>query len=105
MKITKEQHKALDLLDREGKIVRYDGGFWSFPGVELKSGYGGLVCPVEHVGTNTIKALIKKEIIKPSRMGKSKHGEYPIECVRAKPNYKKIDGYYGKISDDLPMAR
>ena len=94
-KITPQQQKCIDLINEAGCIVRYKGGFWSIP--EEPGKYESLgdktktYVPVRYVGTNTIKALLRKRIIYASIYKKSRphhgsgytilnRGEYPVEC-------------------------
>lgn len=91
IKLTPEQKRAMDFIEKYGAIVRYEGGFWAKPNDE-KFGFipkeiGGRMkedCyyPLDYVGTNTIKALLKKGVIKVSKEREGKYGKFPVECVK-----------------------
>lgn len=90
VKLTTEQKRAMEFIDKYGAIERYEGGFWSKPQAELdrlipKTMSGRMEkdfhYPGDHVGTNTIKALLKKGLLKVSKEKEGKYGKFPIECV------------------------
>jgi hypothetical protein len=92
-KITPEQQRALDIIQQHGSICRYEGGFWAKPndeiaGVFKKELSGRLDCdfhyPENHVGTNTIKALLKKGLIEVSEEKISRGVKFAVRCSPTK---------------------
>jgi hypothetical protein len=84
VKLTSEQEKAMQMLKECEKIIRYDGGFWSTPDAEMEPAYSenGSYFPTNNVGTVTIKALLRKNIIKVTKESPGNLGNnYPIECT------------------------
>jgi len=57
-----------------GKLIRYDGGFWSCEGVELKPLYNGGRymgdAPVWHCDVRTLRALQKRGLVKLDEVAK-----------------------------------
>jgi hypothetical protein len=43
-----------------GRLVRWPGGFWTYPGVALAEGGSSDRVPTWHVSTNTIKGLLRR---------------------------------------------
>lgn len=86
--LSEEMKRCVDMILVHGKLIRYKGGFWAKEDAELSPLYNGgrIDCyyPKDHIGTNTIKALLKRGVLKPVKMAESKYGEYPVECALAK---------------------
>lgn len=82
MKLSKTQEFCLQLLDRQGEIIRYQGGFWSEPNAELDKGYDNFSFPKDNVSTKTIKALENRGVIVATEWRKSRNGEYPTAYKR-----------------------
>lgn len=77
MQLSKEMQKCIDIIRINGIIRRFEGGFWANENESLKPLLNGGVnigsYPINHVGTNTIKSLYKRGIIKPIEFKKSKY--------------------------------
>lgn len=88
MKLTPSQQEVLESLKRHGTLLKYSGGFWSAPGVELKRLGGGgpegdSMIPVWSFGTNTIKAMLRKGTIVATDHKTWEGKEYPVEVKLA----------------------
>lgn len=75
-KLTAEMKKCLDALKEHGKLVRYRGGFWSTVNAELD--------PIEkwpkwYIGTKTIDALIRRNLIAGTGQKESGYGPFFVE--------------------------
>ena len=63
--------------DAGGKIERWPGGFWTTPGMTQNlRGY-----PEWSVTTHTIKALVRKGVIKESKLQPVRIGNFVVEHV------------------------
>jgi len=69
--------KMLEVLEKlrfTGEFIRYDGGFWSWAGVELKPLYNGGRymgdAPVWHCDVKTLRALQKRGLVKLDEVAK-----------------------------------
>lgn len=86
--LSEEMKRCVDMVLAHGKLIRYKGGFWAEENAELSPLINGgrIECyyPKDYIGTNTIKALIKRGVLEPTKMGESKYGKYPVECALAK---------------------
>jgi hypothetical protein len=72
--LTEEQKRALRICRAHGSIDRYDGGFWAAPNAELIKGV-----PKDYIGTNTLKALLKRNIIKVTKEAVSARGKFAVQ--------------------------
>ena len=71
--ISSTQRRALQLLDRDGMLVRRTGGFWTTPSMpETRPGV-----PDDYVGTETVKALANKGLVV------LEGDRYPTKAVRS----------------------
>lgn len=59
--------ETLQLIQEHGKLIRYDGGFWSWKDAAQKPLYNGgkLLCmvPVWHCDVKTLRALEKRGLV------------------------------------------
>jgi hypothetical protein len=80
MKISTEQQRAIEYIKEYGCIIRYEGGFWSFPNAPMAK-CSKFYYPKNYIRTNTIKALIKVGLIKVTKEASGYMSrKYPIEC-------------------------
>lgn len=110
--LTTEMQRCLDIIKEYGSIVRYSGGFWQKPNDELKgeltpglsgrSPEGGRY-PLNSIGTNTINALVTRELIIATDHRNGVRGEFAVKyelkleksnaglsgIQKAKDDYKK----------------
>ena len=58
---------TIDKMSKYGKLVRYDGGFWSWENTELEPLYNGgifqCMVPSWHCDVKTLRALSKRNIV------------------------------------------
>lgn len=58
---------TIDKLSKYGKLVRYDGGFWSWENTEMEPLYNGgrfqCMVPSWHCDIKTLRALSKRNIV------------------------------------------
>lgn len=86
--LTPEMQRCLDIIKDHGCIVRYAGGFWQKPNDELKGEFSvgmsginpeGGKYPLNSIGTNTINALVSRELIIATDHRNSGRGEFAIK--------------------------
>lgn len=87
--LTPEMQRCLDIIKQHGCIVRYQGGFWQKPNDELKGlipdgmagrgPAGDFKYPLNSIGTNTINALVSRELIIATDHRNSGRGEFAIK--------------------------
>lgn len=78
MKLSSEMQRCFNVLKTHKKLIRYKGGFWHIPNCELKPGYNGgkieyyvpIHPEIDNFGYGTIKALIKRGIVKSDKIDK-----------------------------------
>lgn len=70
MKLSPTQEEALKMMKEKGggRLVRWPGGFWTYPGADGKAvyGFGGFFeyfRPEWSCSTNTVRALAKKGLV------------------------------------------
>lgn len=64
--LSAKMEEAVRIMKAHGKLVRYDGGFWSWVGVEIhhyRNGADTYDCPIWNCGVRTLRALAKRRII------------------------------------------
>lgn len=64
--LSAKMEEAVRIMKAHGKLIRYDGGFWSWAGVEIhhcKNGAGTYSCPIWYCSVLTLRALAKRNIV------------------------------------------
>ncbi len=88
--VSKIMCACMSALCTHGKLVRYDGGFWSMDGAQADYAFGMFSPrPVWYYEYGTIKALLKRGLVKTSKYGSGEYssgifmktGKYPVEVV------------------------
>jgi hypothetical protein len=70
-----------DTLERGGKLVRYQGGYWSVPGIMWNGS-----APVWYIGTSTVEALRTRGYLTYTEYQQGRRGDFPIAAeVHAEP--------------------
>lgn len=86
-KISSEMEKCLAAIVEHGKLVRFQGGFWTAEGVEWKKKWSNQLqsytdendYPVWYYRWGTIEALVKRGRVKITATKAGKYGEFPVE--------------------------
>jgi len=67
MNISVRMHQAIQAMETHGKLVRYKGGFWSWPNIETKTCRNGsdkYIVPKEFwCDVNTLRALDRRGLV------------------------------------------
>jgi hypothetical protein len=81
--LSHEMNDCLNFIEKHGEIIRYSGGFWAEVNAEMLPLHnGGKLTgyyPKKYFGTNTIEALVKRNLIFPTEYKNSKYGKYPVK--------------------------
>lgn len=73
-----------DIIDKGGKVVRRQGGYWTQPGA---AHLGVIGHPYDWwVGTPTIEGLVRRGELEYSEWKDGKNGRFPIEAYRPMPH-------------------
>jgi len=85
-KLSPEMQKCIDMLNKHGKLIRYEGGFWAEENAKMKTMFNGNkdmgLYPIDNIGTNTIKALLSRNMIIAIDFQKGWHNiEFPVGVV------------------------
>ena len=66
-KLSAVMQEVLEVLKEHKELVRYDGGFWSWKGIELKrttfNRMDNLYVPIWHCDVKTLRALHKRGLV------------------------------------------
>lgn len=82
MKLSETMQAALDAAKANGgRLERWSGGFWTYPGCtwEVKNLPMPTRVPEVHFGTQTIHALIDRAVVKISRRSHGEDRGYIVE--------------------------
>ncbi len=80
--LSPKMQKAYSRLLKHGRLIKYTGGFWSAPGVEIRHSHiTNTPVPAWHFGTQTIQGLIRRKLIKVVRERKWEDKVYPVEVA------------------------
>lgn len=67
MNLSKTMLDTISVMQKHSKLIRYDGGFWSWENIDLKPLYNGgtFMCmvPTWHCDVKTLRALDKRKIV------------------------------------------
>lgn len=85
------QQEAVDSLKQHGVLLRYGGGFWCAPNVEMRKLNCGrpnseVLIPTWHFGTNTIQDMLCKGIVVVTQTKTGVRVKYPVEVKLAPSN-------------------
>ena len=76
--------KAYNRLQKHGRLIKYTGGFWSAPDVEIRpSRLTGQNLPAWWYGTRTIQGLIRRDLARVTKERKWEEKIYPVEVELA----------------------
>lgn len=79
-KLSLTQNDCVEAAKASGGVLKlYPGGFWSAPDVEIKTNLGlGQRIPSWYFSTNTVRALLKKNIFEVLEEGQDSRGSFPV---------------------------
>ena len=64
--LSEKMEEAVRVMRVHGKLIRYDGGFWSWVNVEIhrhKNGADTYESPIWYCGVGTLRALVKRGVV------------------------------------------
>lgn len=64
--LSEKMEGAVRVMKAHGKLIRYDGGFWSWDGVAIhhcRNGAGAYDVPIWHCGVGTLRGLKKRGVV------------------------------------------
>jgi len=64
--LSAKMEETVRIMKAHGELIRYDSGFWSWVGVEMRhfrNGADTYDCPIWHCGIGTLRALAKIHIV------------------------------------------
>lgn len=64
--LSAKMEESVRIMRTHGKLIRYDGGFWSWVGVEIhhcRNGADTYRCPIWYCSVRTLRALDKRHIV------------------------------------------
>lgn len=79
--LTPTMIKAIQCIRKNGKLVRYKGGFWQKENDPCEGKSGTIVFPLDWIATKTINALIAKKIFVVVKEKSYPNITYPIEVM------------------------
>lgn len=67
-----------ETIEHGGKLVRHQGGYWSWPGGPRRAHDG---VPEEYFGTTTVEALVARKRMEWAEWKEGRGGRFPIVAV------------------------